>query len=91
MICETEISRTKGLLSEEEASELIEVLRSHYDKLEIDDASVRGIMSLLKHDKKNKDGRYLFSLIDSIGSAVYDQEISEKEVEEALKTYIHEL
>ena len=42
------------------------------------------IISLMYQDKKNESGKILGSLLNGIGSCLYDIELSEKEIGESL-------
>jgi len=44
-------------------------------------------MNFIRQDKKNKNGKFLFSLISKIGICDFDQEVSEDIIKESLNFY----
>jgi len=75
MIAETKLSCMKTGLSEAEAEPLIACLKSGYsDQIEglrvslaTEGSGRRQLLELMSHDKKNKEDRILFTLLQSIG------------------------
>ena len=75
MIAETWLSHMKAGLSETEAIGIISFLRAGYqaqadvvkDSFKITGSSYDSIYDLLLHDKKNKDGQILFTLLQAAG------------------------
>jgi 3-dehydroquinate synthase len=67
-------------------------IKSHLDKLynkvEINDNEINGIIELLKHDKKNSHGNINFILIKEIGKPVYDIKVSNELIKESFKYYL---
>ena len=67
-------------------------IKSHLDKLynkvEINDNEIDGIIELLKHDKKNSHGNINFILIKEIGKPVYDIKVSNELIKESFKYYL---
>jgi 3-dehydroquinate synthase len=85
MLAEAQISCTKGLITEEVLNEIKNLVVSRYPKIELDASEFKEIMKLMYNDKKNLENRIQFSLINGLGSAVWDQEVTDKEILEALK------
>ncbi|MEX1001676.1 MAG: 3-dehydroquinate synthase [Crocinitomicaceae bacterium] len=85
MIAETYLAVDRGLLDQHSADEVIIVLRSIYPPFSLSQEEFKEVLALLYNDKKNKEGQLQFSLINAIGSCVYDQEVTDKEVLNALK------
>ena len=44
-------------------------------------------MNLLKYDKKNSDDKPRFVLLKDLGEPLFNQVVTEKEIEEAFKFY----
>jgi len=67
-------------------------IKSHLDKLynkvEINDNEIDGIIELLKHDKKNSHGNINFILIKEIGKPIYDIKVSNELIKESFKYYL---
>jgi 3-dehydroquinate synthase len=87
MICEGFLSYIKGYLKIEEAEEIKQTFVSIYGQKKKSLPSQEVIWSMMKHDKKNIDGRIMFSLLNKIGEANINQEISHEEVNESLIFY----
>ena len=45
------------------------------------------IINLLKYDKKNSDDKPMFVLLKDLGEPLFNQVVTEKEIEEAFKFY----
>ncbi len=87
MICESQISVTKGLLSQEESNEIKEICNKIYPELPKELPRFDNLISRMKKDKKNKSGIISFTLLNGIGNAVYDQTASTNEISASLKFY----
>lgn len=72
MICESYLSMLENLISAEQSELIINGIRSKFPIIDINKYSNDAIVSLLINDKKNSDSKINFSLIKSIGEAVYD-------------------
>lgn len=87
MICETRISFLQGVIAEASCDEVIENISRFYPKLNIDSFPNEMIMALMINDKKNVGGQINFSLLEGIGSGVFDQQVSEEQIIDALQFY----
>lgn len=72
MICETRLAFLENLIPENEADFVIENIRKFFPYISVSEFSDNGILSLMMNDKKNSNGKINFSLINGIGSCVYD-------------------
>ncbi len=90
MVAESYISEKSTGLAEGERKEIERLIKKVYPKLNWSQEDQTELISYLKHDKKNKGGKLIFTLLRSIGDATYDQEVKEKEVLEALNYYRNE-
>jgi 3-dehydroquinate synthase len=84
MIAEASISKSKGLLSEQEYQVIVKELRRIYKRPKIEKASYDEIKRLCKQDKKNQNGQISMSLLKNIGHAVYDIPVEEELIDNAL-------
>ncbi|WP_340153916.1 3-dehydroquinate synthase [uncultured Marivirga sp.] len=84
MIAEAYISKYKGLLAESEFQIIVEELRKIYSSPKIEKASLNNIKRLCKQDKKNENGNLNMSLLQNIGTAVYDIPVEEEVIDQAL-------
>lgn len=87
MICETRISFLQNLISEEISDSIVSKIRKYFPKLDISRFSEADFLSLMQNDKKNSGGNINFSLINSIGSGIYDQKISKENLLTSLHYY----
>lgn len=87
MICETHLSFLENYISAETSAMIIEQIRKFYPYISISEFSGEEILSLMKNDKKNSDGKISFSLINSIGECKFDCSVSEKNIAHTLHFY----
>ena len=87
MICECHISYQKGILSLESLAEVTQVILDLYDRHPETVAEKENIISNTRHDKKNKGGVIKCTLLNALGNAIFDQEISKREIKIALEYY----
>lgn len=83
MIIESYLSYKKGLLKQEDFEAIDSELSQYYPLPDLNDRDIQELVSLLYNDKKNRNGMILCVLLDSIGHAVADIEITSEEVLEA--------
>ncbi|HLV47023.1 MAG TPA: 3-dehydroquinate synthase [Flavobacterium sp.] len=89
MIVEAYLSWKKELIEEEYFQEIRTKIRAIYPKINFTAEQIDEIVALMRHDKKNIDGKMFFVLLAGKSKAIYNQLISEKEVIEALNFYSH--
>jgi 3-dehydroquinate synthase len=87
MICETHLSFLSGLIAENTADQIIKEIRKFYPYHSIDSFSMADILEIIKNDKKNSGEKINFSLLDDIGSGIYDCNIPENTIVSALHYY----
>jgi len=69
------------------ADEIKVYIQNYFGKLNLQEADYKGILNLLKHDKKAENGIVKFVLIDKIGSFKLNYKISNSDLNKALKYY----
>ena len=84
MLAESFISFKRGILSEEDWSEVSEVLMGQFPLLPIGLDDIDMIIELMKNDKKNSDNKIKSCLLRGIGSCVYNQDLSIEEIKDSL-------
>ncbi|WP_462251920.1 3-dehydroquinate synthase [Ekhidna sp.] len=84
MILENEIAVRKNLLDKDSAAEIREYIDSIY-QLSISIPSYNVLENLLIQDKKNDQGGIRFSLIEKVGTCVYDELVDSSVLKEVLK------
>ncbi|MBY5958266.1 3-dehydroquinate synthase [Membranicola marinus] len=83
MIAESKIAQIRGLLNENELSEITNHLRKYVD-FSFDLQQRDMIINLIKGDKKNEGDKILCTLLNAIGQYAINQDISLEEVEVGL-------
>lgn len=87
MIAETHLSYIKDMLSKEEGEQIIKYILAVFPQQKIESDAIDTIVKLSLQDKKNDNNRIKAVLLNSIGSASYDIEISENEIRQSLEHY----
>ena len=87
MICEAFLSTRKTGLASEELKEITHNIFKWYPKMSLTADMLDDIAHDTLHDKKNTNGKIQGSLLNNIGKATYNVEISVSEVLEALDFY----
>ena len=86
MICESFIACKKNMISEEELQQISRYLKLIYGNVMLPREN-DSILELMTQDKKNRGKKILMALPKGIGQAVWDVEISRKEIENSLAYY----
>lgn len=87
MILEAYLSYKKGFISKAYYNEIKAQLLHYYPKIDFSAFEIKSIMELLIHDKKNSNGKILFSLIEANGSCRINQEVNHSWILEAFEMY----
>ncbi len=87
MVVETLLSQHKLALPEAKSQKITEGIKKHFALPKLSDRAFNELIFLMKQDKKNKDGKVNFTLIENPGKPVYDVEIDEHAIIKALKEY----
>jgi len=87
MVTETYLSITKNLLAESDGEMIIQYLLKIFPRQEVDDRAINAIVNLSLHDKKNMKGNIYAVLLNAIGEAEYDVEITSDEISRSLIYY----
>jgi len=85
MCAESYVSMKRGLLSQDEFHRLQALLVKTYPFLTFSADCIQEIISLMYNDKKNEGGKIFSVLLECIGKGIYHNELSEKEIREALQ------
>jgi 3-dehydroquinate synthase len=88
MVAETYLSYQKKLISATELDVITNSIRRFFPVFPLDESDYTTILYYLYHDKKRQHDNLNFTLLHAIGSAVIDQQVSRKQIVEALN-YIH--
>ncbi|WKS94472.1 3-dehydroquinate synthase [Riemerella columbina] len=87
MIMETHLSALEHLISEETSEHIISEIQKFYPYISIDAFDDDSILQLMKNDKKNNHRNINFSLLNGIGTAIFDHKASEENVKKAIFYY----
>ena len=87
LVAESQIALKRGLLSETAFQEITTYILKIFGKIKLEQSPLDDIVKLTLQDKKNKGNKILCVLLDGIGSARLDCEISLDEVKGALSFY----
>jgi 3-dehydroquinate synthase len=82
MIAESYLALQKGLLAPAEDREIATYLQGVYGKVNVPPDPE--IIEIMRQDKKNKGNKILMALPQGIGNAIWDVEVNEEQVIEAL-------
>ncbi len=86
MTCESFIACKKNMISEEDLQQISLYLKLIYGNVALP-GKKDSIFELMTQDKKNREKKILMALPKGIGSAVWDVEVSRKEIEDSLEFY----
>lgn len=84
MVAEAKLSQLMGFLSAKEVATITNSLRTMWLPITIKEIEVASIVDKMLSDKKNEKGSINFVLLDKIGKARYNQEVSQSILTEAL-------
>lgn len=87
MVCEAWISWRLGHLAREAFDRIEEHLMSLYKPFSIPATDHHRLVALMRNDKKNREGRFRFTLLAGIGQALIDVPVSAAQVKEAIDHY----
>ena len=87
MICESYLSVKSSSLSESELDDITRTLITVFGKERRTLPTLDDIKIMLLRDKKNKGGTVMYTLLESIGSAIYNQVVDDHLVQESLNYY----
>jgi len=87
LITEAFLARERNMVTASDFKNLSEYVLKIFGKVALKDGEAEKIALLTVQDKKNKGNRILCVLLDGIGTAVWDCEISLDEVKRALSFY----
>jgi 3-dehydroquinate synthase len=87
LIAEGYIAAEKGLLAKKDFHEITSYIIKIYGKILLKDDDVRESSGLAVQDKKNRDNRILCVLLNGIGNAKWDEEITVDQIRESLHYY----
>lgn len=88
MIVEAWLACERKYIKPSELNEITDYIVGIYGKTEISGAEIKNLVPLTLQDKKNESNIVLFSLLEKIGTANFNIEISETEMYDAMYYYM---
>ena len=85
MVMEAYVAHRKRLLPLKELQDISGYVLSIFGKIEI--PAEDALINLMKQDKKNRGNRILMAVPKKIGRAVWDVQVNEKEIRDAVDYY----
>ena len=86
MLVESAISKQLELLNNQDYDEISSVVRGFFPEMRIRSEQFDELIAIMKNDKKNNSSRINFSLPTKIGSVIFDQQIEDSIIKEALES-----
>lgn len=80
MICEAHLAFLCGLIDVDDSSVIISRIKRLFPYIDISEFKNATIIDLMFNDKKNEDGNINFSLINGIGSCLFDQKVNAEQI-----------
>lgn len=87
MILEAHLSTEVCELSQESCDQIKHGFLNYFPKVAFDPKQIKAIKSLMRHDKKNAFGTVKFALLNAIGAATYNCEVSDSLIDAAFEYY----
>jgi len=60
----------------------------NFKRFDLKPEDIDHLMEIMKHDKKNKGGKFNFSLLRKLGKAVHDIDVDDEIIRESIEFYI---
>lgn len=79
------LSNRLNLLNDKKLNSLLELLIQIKDLIKISDVDYKKSISIMKRDKKNRDGKIKFVLLKDVGKILIDVEATDRDIKYALK------
>ena len=87
MIAETQLSYQKKMITEYEKDAIEEYIDSKFNRIDIEADEIEKVVSYAVQDKKNEGNTILAALLDGIGSARWDIQLTSEEAKASLRYY----
>ncbi|MEM9298546.1 MAG: 3-dehydroquinate synthase [Bacteroidota bacterium] len=87
MIAETQLSYQKKMITEYEKDAIEEYIDSKFNRIDIKADEIEKVVSYAVQDKKNEGNTILAALLDGIGSARWDIQLTSEEAKASLRYY----
>ena len=88
MFLESHISMQMNLISNESFNRIKNCLDLYFTRVAFTKSDIENLLLYLVHDKKNNNGAVNFTLLNNIGSSVWNKEVSNSLILSAFEKYI---
>ncbi len=88
MFLESHISMQLNLISNESFNRIKNCLDQYFTRVAFTKSDIENLLLYLVHDKKNNNGAVNFTLLNNIGSSVWNKEVSNSLILSAFEKYI---
>lgn len=88
MICESYLSVERGFISQTDLEDISQYILSIYGKVSISPEDIEQLIPYTLQDKKNENSIVLASLLEKVGKANYNIELSSNDVERSIYYYL---
>jgi len=89
LICESYISHKISGLPQGELDEIVHYILNNFDYYPFRSGNFDLILDVMKHDKKNTENQFNFTLLTSIGNILINQHVDASLVRESLQYYLN--
>jgi 3-dehydroquinate synthase len=87
MYCETYLSQKHHSLTETEADDIFQLLKTIFPLAAIPEVAISDLLNFMKQDKKNLGDQIGFALLDNIGVCSYNHYLTSEEITQSLHFY----
>ncbi|MCX6271848.1 MAG: 3-dehydroquinate synthase [Bacteroidetes bacterium] len=88
IVCESILSVKAGLLSRDIFEDIREYMAGHFPAIHYTLEEIPKLTDIMRHDKKNRGGNILFTLLSAIGKGETDQAVSGEQLTSSLTEYL---
>ncbi len=88
MISESFLSHKKGFIAREDLTSIENYIDSHFSRVQIAHEEIKKILGLMNQDKKNEGMKIQAALLDGVGRAKWDVELTPDNAESSLLYYL---
>ncbi len=83
--CALYLSSRINLMNDKKFKSLLELILQVKDLVKISEVDLKKSISIMKRDKKNRDGKIKFVLLKDVGNILLDVEVSDRDIKFAMK------
>lgn len=88
MIMETHLSYLENLIDESTVFTIVNGIEKFFPKLALENFAINDVITLMANDKKNNSGKISFSLLQEVGTGIFDYHAELNNIENAILKYL---